>query len=1227
MKPHLPSKPQTLPTKLPPLAAADGQLVAAPASFTSTVPASLAWDLTGPMLFPPQPPGTQVCGAAAGPSKASWVSPQAPPGPHDTTAWQTTPKAPAPPTHNATGSIRLKLLSKMAKIEEQYQEECLQALLKVEEAETKQRRTVLEDEDFFWERQVLWESHGEICSMLSRNREQLESREAQARAALQTEEKDGLDIFLRHDAERQELGRTEGFARVMLAAEDAQAREQLHAAMTGPTFLLAAVQYLNRVQLGCLAREWVAQKKRHVYATQQLELACRQTRAALEGAETSARLQSEAEEYEDMCAIKRACDADCKERGDRISAAEDAARAQVLSEYRTGLSQLAELQEDGSRPWIEYEVNNWFYPVLKEGRERFAAFLKEETQRFGAPGLQIQRWWRKLKDHTVGHTGTLLHLRRWVPIHRQQKAAQRLKGDIRDAIRQLQQEIDEVQGECAAEGAAGIVQQRRVLEETVEPIARANEEEEEQYFWVQMRFTFWEQIHHIVQPLLFSADEASDHAIIAFQRTEQQEWDALLRTAHAELEHFCAVRIQCCWRQHRAYVRMLFLKNTIFLVEDERVQRIAVSQAEARERWLAAEDEDRLYAGCEEVEERRVIWQFAARSMLNIEEAVEQDAHKEERELWLAGRRAELEIAERHGRIQVQAAEADVGLWAAARGGLELIATCAMQRFARTAAARTEYLRRRQQQLVWREYDRRAELAEALVAEYVGLLEGWCREQFGLAPERQARKAIINQRAASARLVESSEGHQRFLWEQRLQQDTTEQIAELMATEAHARGELVESERVHDEGAQMYGKWITSQVHLQRELLGLLVHHEDEERASLCEEEAWVFDTDVQYFYRDYTYRAWIAELQQVEPVIEPAAREALSDKENEAWAALLRQERLQRTVVAPRSKLEAWRAQLESERHRVLHEAESAIADVWADEGATRERLLLFQEGALAAIAHRRHLRSPFIRGSGWSHVEAVEAETREFVERLEIEQRGAIAFDGLEDLGRLGLHVEEYEERTEGLLLLEAGLRKELYILEYASSQRIQKFCLNRQNQHNHLRLAEVTESMCRDEIEALEAEVRSLWSFVKIRNVLETHRQFQILERQEEEARCKQAGEEDAAHDQLLGWHDWNGPPEEGERNHRRRLLEAEHAVFQSLQAACTAGCLALGATRIQAAWRGYVERRRCKAICQARSKQRQQQLHAEQVQEAVTRLQGLCRGHLCRRSRGGASPVPE
>ena len=37
MEPHVPSKPQTLPTKLPPLAAADGQLVAAPDSFASTV--------------------------------------------------------------------------------------------------------------------------------------------------------------------------------------------------------------------------------------------------------------------------------------------------------------------------------------------------------------------------------------------------------------------------------------------------------------------------------------------------------------------------------------------------------------------------------------------------------------------------------------------------------------------------------------------------------------------------------------------------------------------------------------------------------------------------------------------------------------------------------------------------------------------------------------------------------------------------------------------------------------------------------------------------------------------------------------------------------------------------------------------------------------------------------------------------------------------------------------
>lgn len=51
----------------------------------------------------------------------------------------------------------------LAHPQEQYREECLHALLKVEEAETKQRRTVLEDEDWFWERQVLWESHGEIC--------------------------------------------------------------------------------------------------------------------------------------------------------------------------------------------------------------------------------------------------------------------------------------------------------------------------------------------------------------------------------------------------------------------------------------------------------------------------------------------------------------------------------------------------------------------------------------------------------------------------------------------------------------------------------------------------------------------------------------------------------------------------------------------------------------------------------------------------------------------------------------------------------------------------------------------------------------------------------------------------------------------------------------------------------------------------------------------------------
>ena len=67
---------------------------------------------------------------------------------------------------------------------------------------------------------------------------------------------------------------------------------------------------------------------------------------------------------------------------------------------------------------------------------------------------------------------------------------------------------------------------------------------------------------------------------------------------------------------------MLFLKYTIFLVEDEQVRRIAVAQAEVRERWVAAEDEDRAYAGCEEVEERRTTWQFAARSMLNIEEVL-----------------------------------------------------------------------------------------------------------------------------------------------------------------------------------------------------------------------------------------------------------------------------------------------------------------------------------------------------------------------------------------------------------------------------------------------------------------------------------------------------------------------------------------------------------------------------------------------------------------------------
>ena len=64
---------------------------------------------------------------------------------------------------------------------------------------------------------------------------------------------------------------------------------------------------------------------------------------------------------------------------------------------------------------------------------------------------------------------------------------------------------------------------------------------------------------------------------------------------------------------------MLFLKYTIFLVEDEQVRRIAVAQAEVRERW---ENEDRAYAGCERVEERRTTWQFAARSMLNIEEVL-----------------------------------------------------------------------------------------------------------------------------------------------------------------------------------------------------------------------------------------------------------------------------------------------------------------------------------------------------------------------------------------------------------------------------------------------------------------------------------------------------------------------------------------------------------------------------------------------------------------------------
>lgn len=40
-------------------------------------------------------------------------------------------------------------------------------------------------------------------SMLSQSREELEACEAQARTALQTEETDCLDTFLRHDAERQ----------------------------------------------------------------------------------------------------------------------------------------------------------------------------------------------------------------------------------------------------------------------------------------------------------------------------------------------------------------------------------------------------------------------------------------------------------------------------------------------------------------------------------------------------------------------------------------------------------------------------------------------------------------------------------------------------------------------------------------------------------------------------------------------------------------------------------------------------------------------------------------------------------------------------------------------------------------------------------------------------------------------------------------------------------------
>ena len=59
------------------------------------------------------------------------------------------------------------------------------------------------------------------------------------------------------------------------------------------TVLTAPKLWCAMSQLSHQAREWVAQKKRHVYATQQLELACRRTCADLEGKETSARLQVE----------------------------------------------------------------------------------------------------------------------------------------------------------------------------------------------------------------------------------------------------------------------------------------------------------------------------------------------------------------------------------------------------------------------------------------------------------------------------------------------------------------------------------------------------------------------------------------------------------------------------------------------------------------------------------------------------------------------------------------------------------------------------------------------------------------------------------------------------------------------------------------------------------------------------------------------------------------------